>query len=117
MTRKKQTVSDPAADALIQADIFAYLGGWPTVIVLIVDVLLTLGLISLVTRRLRMRYTFRRMLIAAEKLGKTVPPRELIRHETIDPAPMTVPALLVFLAGIVSAIGLYLFDIISMLGG
>ena len=109
--------ADPAADALMETDILAYLGGGSTVLMLILDIFLTMLLIRLLTNRMRMRYTFRRLLLAAEREGKPVSPRELLRAEEAPPEPVTVSAALVLLAGAVSALGLYLFDIISMLGG
>jgi len=109
--------ADAAADALMQADILAYLGGWPTLLTLLVDVILAMSLIRLFTSRMRMRYTFRRMLLLAREDGKPVSPRELIEREKVDPEPLTVSAMLVLMAGIVSALGMYILDIISMLGG
>ena len=57
------------------------------------------------------------MLMLAREDGKPVTPRELIEREKVDPEPMSVQTLLVFIAGLVSALGMYIFDIISMLGG
>ena len=117
MNYLSSAAADPAADALLQKDIFTYLGGWPTVLVLVLDVFLMMALIRMMTRAMRMRYTFRRLLTLSEQAGKAITPRELLQSERGTGERFSVAALIVLAAGVVSALGLYLFDIISMLGG
>jgi len=117
MNYLSSAVSDPTADALMQADIFTALGGWPVLLVLLLDVFLMTGLIRIFTRGMRMRYTFRRMLMLADETGKPATPKELIEREKVDPEPLSVQTMLVLIAGVVSALGMYILDIILMLGG
>lgn len=114
---------EAAEEALMRSDVLAYLGGFGMVPVLLLDILLMLVLIALVTRRLRMFYAFRGMMRMLQdkpadlKRGQLMKPGQLFIQSPIDRAPMTMPAVLVLMAGIVSSLGLYIMDILSMLGG
>lgn len=114
---------DAAEEALMHSDILAYLGGFGMVIVLLADILMMLVIIALVTRRLRMVYAFRSMMRILQDKAAGTPPGQLLKpgqlfvHAPVDRAPMTTGAALVLMAGVVSALGLYAFDILSMLGG
>jgi hypothetical protein len=114
---------EAAEEALMHSDILAYLGGFGIVPVLLLDIALMLAIIALVTRRLRMVYAFRSMMRMLQDKPVGVNPRQLMKpgqlfiQSPIDRAPMTMPAVLVLMAGIVSSLGLYIMDILSMLGG
>lgn len=117
MNYYSSAVPDPAADALIQTDIIAYLGGWGTVLVLLVDVVVMMTLIRFLTRPMRVSYTFRRLLLLSDGEKHIISPKEMLEREKRNVEPIPAAALVVLLAGIVSSAGMYLFDIISMLGG
>lgn len=114
---------DAAAEALMHSDIIAYMGGYGTVLVLLVDILFMLALIAMFTRRMRLRYAFRRMLIASQNKDGGAPkqlfhPGQLFGEpQNIDREPLPAGTLLVLTSGIVSAIGMYVLDLTNMLGG
>lgn len=117
------TPVDAAAEALMHSDILAALGGYDMVLVLLVDILLSLLVIVLVTRRLRMIYAVHSVMRYIQNKPEDEPPRRLLKPGQMfiqpppDPAPISTSTALVLMAGIVSALGMYALDILSMLGG
>jgi len=115
---------DAAEEALMRSDLLAYMGGYGAVLEILVSVVLDLAIIALITRRMRLRYlvfrAFRNLdprpdnseLMTPEKV------RALIRQPIpTDDTPMTTGEALVLMAGIVTSVGLYVIDILTMLGG
>lgn len=115
--------ADAAEEALMQADIIGYMGGYGTVLVLLFDIVLMLAMILMFTRRMRMVYAFRRMASViqnkpADGQPKVFHPNQLFGEiEKPDHSPMTAGGIIVLMSGIVSCAGMYFFDFISMLGG
>lgn len=115
--------ADAAEEALMHSDILAYMGGFGMVIVLLADILLMLVIIALATRRLRMYYAFRSMMSMLQdkpegvQRGQLMKAGQLFIPSKTDLTPMTTGTALVLMAGIVSSLGLYAMDILSMLGG
>ena len=118
--------ADAAEEALMQSDLLAYLGGGETLVLLVMDVLLMLVVVSLLTRKLRLGYALKN-LVSGLKEGErlqAVDPKLVFRPGLLfgepdpeDCAPMSTGAALVLMAGIVSTLCMYAFDLISMLGG
>lgn len=114
--------TDAAEGALMQSDLLGYMGGFGSVLVFLLHTAVLLAIIVMVTRRMQVRYTIRRAF-AAMQPGWNEPKnidefRELIKiSNRIDETEMGVGEALVLMAGIVTCLGLYVMDILSMLGG
>ena len=110
----------------MRSDLLAYLGGAGTALLLALDILLMLLILMMLTRRLRLAYALRNVA-AGRRDGESALPVDpkLVFHpgmlfgepEPEDRAPMSTGAALVLMAGIVSTLCMYAFDLISMLGG
>ena len=115
--------AEAAEEALLHSDIVAYMGGYSAMLVLLFDIVLMLVMILMFTRRMRMFYAFRRMASvirdkSADGKPKVFHPNQLFGEiEKPDHTPMTAGGMIVLMSGIVSSLGMYFFDFISMLGG
>ena len=113
---------DAAEEALMHSDLLAYMGGYGAAIELLLNIVLYLAIIVGITRRMHVRYAVRRAferLLPGTKEPKSVEElRAMMRlaPET-DGTPMSTGAAIVLMSGIVTCIGLYVMDILSMLGG
>lgn len=123
------------AAALMETNLLAYLGGWSAAAMLVFDIALMLLMLTFLLRRLHVVAVLRRiqqeMLPEASALetiqriraGELQVDRDRIRalqHNDFIPAdktPLSTGETLLLLSGVVSGLGLYFFDIISMLGG
>ena len=108
----------------MRSDLLAYMGGYGAVLEILLSVVLDLAIIVIITRRMHVRYVVFRALkdIAprTEQVGLMTPEklRALIKQPVpTDDTPMTTGEALVLMAGIVTSIGLYVIDILTMLGG
>ncbi len=118
--------ADAAEEALMRSDLLAYLGGAGTTLLLALDILLMLLILMMLTRRLRLAYALRNVA-AGRRDGESALPVDpkLVFHpgmlfgepEPEDRAPMSTGAALVLMAGIVSALCMYGFELVTMLGG
>lgn len=114
--------ADAAEEALMQADLLAYLGGFEGALSLLLSTMVALALILMLTRGMRLRYALRCAVrsLPVEALQGTnlqeLRSRMKVRPP-VDPTPMTTGAALVLMAGIVSCLGMYVLDILVMLGG
>ena len=113
---------DAAEEALMRSDLLAYMGGYGAVLEILLSIVLDLAIILLLTRRMHARYAVRRLFAqiepGSEKPKTTEQLRALIqRVSATDKTPMSTGEALVLMAGIVSCVGLYVFDILTMLGG
>lgn len=113
---------DAAEEALMRSDLLAYLGGFGSILPLLGSIALDLALVVLLTRRMHVRYAVRRAferLLPGTKEPKSVEElRAMMRLAPVtDETPMSTGAAIVLMSGIVSCIGLYVMDILSMLGG
>lgn len=115
--------AEAAEEALMYSDIVAYMGGYGAILVLLFDILLMLAMLLMFTRRMRMLYAFRRMTSVirnkpADGQPKVFHPNQLFGEiEKPDLSPMTAGGIIVLMSGVVSSLGMYFFDFISMLGG
>ncbi len=115
--------ADAAEEALMHSDILAYIGGIPTVLVLILDILVMLALLAMVTRGLRMRYAFRCMMETVQRDPETAQKGfrfergQIFKKEILDPTPMTLGAKILLALGLLSAMAMYALNLIAMLGG
>jgi len=80
------------------------------------------AIIAMVTRRMQVRYAFRRVLQVmqpgAERPKNIGEFRELLKlSDQIDETPVGTGEALVLMAGVVTCLGLYVMDFLLMLGG
>lgn len=113
---------DAAEEALMHSDLLAYMGGFGSVIVLLANVAVDLAIVVLLTRRMHVRYAVRRAferLLPGTKEPKSVEELRAMMQlaPDTDGTPMSTGAAIVLMSGIVSCIGLYVIDILTMLGG
>lgn len=111
-----------AEEALMRSDLLAYVGGYSSVLILLVNIALDLAIIVMLTRRMRARYVIRRAferVLPGSPEPKSVEELRELMNQTpeTDKTPMGAGTVIVLLAGIVSCAGMYVIDILSMLGG
>ena len=121
--------------SLMYTDLVAYLGGWGTMAALLVDIALMGLLVAVLMRRLRVTAVLRQAAMeaapdgdltdalermrAGEKLIDPQRARELKRSNFVLPVrtPLSAGEILLIMAGAASCLAMYLFDVLSMLGG
>lgn len=115
--------TDAAEEALMRSDLLAYMGGFGSVLVLLAHTALLVAIITMVTRRMRVRCAVRQAFKAIQP-GANPPKnvselRELMQKYTcpIDKTPVSTSEALVLMAGVVTCLGLYVMDLLMMLGG
>lgn len=112
---------EAAEEALMETSIVAYMGGFPTLLLLALEIAMMLAIILMASRRIRLVYALRRMMARGEEfsVGQPLFVRGLLTDapEPTDSSPLSSGTLTLIALGIVSSAGLYLLDIFSMLGG
>lgn len=115
---------EAAEEALMRSDLLAYMGGYGAVLEILLSIVLDLAIIVFITRRMHMRHAVYRILRQVNpqerKIGLITPEklREMMKQPPeIDNTPIGTGEALIMIAGIVTSLGLYATDILSMLGG
>lgn len=110
--------ADATGEALMQSDLLAYMGGFAGVLGILLDILLMLALVILFSRKLFMTHSFRHLVlqVQAREAAKRVqaPPPDMF---TFRPEHISAGSVVVLMASVISALGMYFFDFVTMLGG
>lgn len=113
---------EAAEEALMRSDLLSYMGGFGFVLEILLSIVLDLAIIVLLTRRMRVKYAVRcafERLLPGTKEPKSVEELRAMMclAPVTDETPMSTGAAIVLMSGIVTCIGLYVIDILTMLGG
>lgn len=118
-------VQEEAAQiALMETDIVAYLGGFETILMMLLEIVMLLVIVGSILRFFAMGHVLRRMrALIQEKPELAKNPMAIHPGKLLgEPKPaqrerLSIGTILVLMAGIVSALSFYIIDLISMLGG